>query len=70
MDAITSDATRFVRHAREKLKLTPAEFAARLGMTRQTVWRYESGDPVPQRIQLAIQALLNEHHRRRRKGKR
>lgn len=47
---------KIVKRARDKLGLE--DFAARLGVSRQTVWRYESGDPIPKRVQLAIAALL------------
>ena len=51
----------YVREAREMLGLSPVEFGQKLGLTRQTVWRYETGDPVPKTVQLAIAALLSEH---------
>lgn len=55
-----------VEHARTKLDLTKSAFGKRLGLTRQTVWRYENGDPVPKRVKLAITALLHEHEQRAR----
>lgn len=54
----TIDGKQLVKRARTKLGLQ--ELAAKLGVVRQTLWRYESGDPVPKRVQLAILALLAE----------
>lgn len=54
----TIDGKQLVKRARTKLGLQ--ELAAKLGVVRQTLWRYESGDPVPKRVQLAIIALLAE----------
>jgi len=51
----------FTKEARAFLGLSVTEFAAALGITRQTVWRYESGDPVPNTTRLAIEGLLIAH---------
>ena len=59
MDAQNSGE--YVREAREMLGLSPIEFGVKLGLTRQTIWRYETGDPVPKSVQLAIASLLSEH---------
>lgn len=52
----------FVKRARESLGLSPIEFGEKLGVTRQTVWRYEGGDPVPKTTRLAIERLLIDHY--------
>jgi len=51
----------FVRDARERLGLTQDELAARLGLDRKTINRYENGWPIPERSRLAIQQLLALH---------
>ena len=50
-----------VKQARELLEMTPAEFGKHLDITRQTVWRYESGDPIPRIVELAVMQLLSDH---------
>lgn len=51
---------RFVQRARALMGLSPDAFGERLGVTRQTVWRYEKGDPVKRSVKIAINALLAE----------
>jgi transcriptional regulator with XRE-family HTH domain len=51
----------FVRRARRTLDLSQTEFGAKLGLTRQTVWRYETIDPLPRPTRLAIEQLLSMH---------
>jgi transcriptional regulator with XRE-family HTH domain len=58
---------RYVKSARTAMELSPAAFGEKLGVTRQTIWRYESGDPVPRAVLIAIKALLDGHAH---KGKR
>lgn len=67
------DDNEFVTEARARLGLTPEQFGLKLGITRQTVWRYERGDPVPLSVRLAtervlppklFEAILRSHRRR------
>lgn len=51
----------FVRDARTEMDLSQESFGALLGLTRQTVWRYEKGEPVPEPVQIAIETILNKH---------
>ena len=63
MDIEHENAHEYVKRARESMGMSPTEFGVQLGVTRQTVWRYETGDPVPLRVRLAITALLTEHQK-------
>lgn len=51
-----------VKQARALLEMTPAEFGKHLDLTRQTIWRYENGDPIPRRVEMAVMQLLSDHH--------
>lgn len=42
---------------RNTLGDSQAQFAARLGLTKMTVWRYEQGEPIPYAVELALKAL-------------
>jgi transcriptional regulator with XRE-family HTH domain len=50
----------FVRDARRLLGLTQIAFAAKLGISRASIARYEGGYPMPEAIRLAILRLLDE----------
>jgi DNA-binding XRE family transcriptional regulator len=58
------ESQRLVKRARSKMGTQG--LATKLGVTRQTVWRYEAGDPMPKHMQLAIAALLAEHEQEKR----
>ena len=60
------DVSEYVKEAREMMRLTSEAFGEKLGLSRQTVWRYENGDPVPKHVRLAIVALLPKRVRRAR----
>lgn len=45
------------KHLREKLGLTQAELAARLGISRRTIIFRESGSKISEEAALAIKAL-------------
>ena len=51
-----------IRQLREALGLTRAEFAARLGTTERTIYRWEAGETEPQGhlMRRAIQRLAAE----------
>lgn len=55
---------RYVKRARAAMGLSPDKFGEKIGVTRQTVWRYEKGDPVPLAVKIAIKALLAEQNER------
>lgn len=59
----------YVREAREMLGLSPVEFGEMLGLTRQTVWRYETGDPIPRTVRIAIAGMLNTNRSRKKRRK-
>jgi DNA-binding transcriptional regulator YiaG len=63
--ATMRDTAGYVKRAREKLKLTQAEFAERLGLERRTIMRYEQGDDLPQRTRLAIRQLIEASKRKK-----
>ena len=54
----------FVRDAREKLGLTQAELADKLGIERRTVMRYEGATPLPLTTRYALKHLLSRHKKR------
>ena len=58
---MTSKEGKFIRAARAHLGLTLPEFGELIGTTRQTVWRYERGEPVPYTTRLAVENLLIAH---------
>ena len=51
----------FIKAARKHLGLSPQEFAKLLGVVRQTLWRYERGDPLPHTTRLVVERLLIDH---------
>ena len=49
------------RRRRKRLKLTQTELAKRLGKSRPTIARYESGElPVPKAIEMALKVVEAE----------
>ena len=49
------------RRKRERLGLTQAEMAKRLGKNRLTIIRYESGEtPVPKAVEMALKVVEAE----------
>ena len=49
------------RRKRERLRLTQEELAKRLGKSRPTIARYESGEfPVPKAIEMALKVVEEE----------
>jgi transcriptional regulator with XRE-family HTH domain len=55
----------FLRNARQRLGLSQIGFAAKLGISRASIARYEGGYPMPEAIRLAILRLRDEHNRRK-----
>ena len=58
---MTKRTAEFVRNARDKLALSQRDFAAKLGLSRHSIMRYE--DPryrMPEHVRLAIAALLEK----------
>jgi DNA-binding XRE family transcriptional regulator len=58
----------FVRSAREKLGLTQAELADKLGIERRTIMRYESKTPLPLTTRFALMYLLRGRRKKKRRG--
>ena len=52
------------RRKRKRLRLTQEELAKRLGKSRPTIARYESGEfPVPKTVELAFRVVEEEEKR-------
>lgn len=58
----------FVRDAREKLGLTQAELADKLGIERRTIMRYEGSTPLPLTTRFALMYLLSRRRKKKRGG--
>jgi DNA-binding transcriptional regulator YiaG len=54
-----------IRRIRKKLGITQAEFAARVGVERATVGRWEVGLLTPSRTAVILMRLLGQKARRR-----
>jgi DNA-binding XRE family transcriptional regulator len=52
------ESAEFVKDARDRLAMTQEGFAAEIGVSRQTIYRYEAGDYLPPSMRLAIERLL------------
>ena len=67
-DTDVQTSQEFVRRARSTLELSKTEFGQMLGISRQTIWRYETMDPLPKKMRRAITELLNKHRKQRKRN--
>lgn len=65
LDKTSVNTANFVKRSRAKLGLSQREFAAKLGLERRTVMRYERGDELPRLVRLAMKHLVNLHEHKR-----
>lgn len=55
-------SAKYVKRTRTSLGLTQVELAARLGLDRRSIIRYEQGEELPQLVRLALKYLASQHN--------